>query len=207
MRQLYIVTHPEATHHVDGLVGGWFDSALTARGRQDAARIADAVKSYGCADGAVLVASDLTRCRETAAPVAAGLGVKARFLPALREKSYGEGEGRPDAWFRERFTPPPAVGERLGHDEGMGAETMENFARRVYNCMDEVLAARQPDTVVVTHGGTATMVVAHWLRLPIDALGYARFRVTPGSISVLQEDDYVHNRTLVSMNETRHLAD
>ena len=84
---------------------------------------------------------------------------------------------------------------------------MENFARRVYTCMGEVLAARQPDTVVVTHGGTATMVVAHWLRLPIDALGYARFRVTPGSISVLQEDDYFHNRTLVSMNETRHLAD
>lgn len=212
MRRLIVVTHPEATHHVDGLVGGWFDSGLTARGRQDAARIADAVASCvegsgrDGGDGTALVASDLTRCRETAAPVAAALGVEATFLPALREKSYGEGEGRPDAWFRERFTPPPAVGERLGHDEGLGAETMGDFARRVHTCMDEVLAAGRPDTVVVTHGGTATMVVAHWLRLPVDALGYARFGVTPGSISVLREDDYLHNRTLVSLNQTEHLG-
>lgn len=60
--------------------------------------------------------------------------------------------------------------------------------------------------MVVTHGGTATMVIAHWLRLPVNALGYARFGVTPGSISVLREDDYFHNRTLVSLNQTEHLG-
>ncbi len=37
MRNLYVVTHPEATHHVDGLVGGQFDSELTTRGLRQAA--------------------------------------------------------------------------------------------------------------------------------------------------------------------------
>ena len=32
MTRVFLVTHTEATHHVDGLVGGWFDSELTARG-------------------------------------------------------------------------------------------------------------------------------------------------------------------------------
>ncbi|WP_291799342.1 hypothetical protein [Brevibacterium sp.] len=29
MRTLCVVTHPEATHHVHELVGGWHDSELT----------------------------------------------------------------------------------------------------------------------------------------------------------------------------------
>jgi 2,3-bisphosphoglycerate-dependent phosphoglycerate mutase len=39
-RTLYVVTHPEATHHVDRLVGGQYDSELTVRGRRQAASLA-----------------------------------------------------------------------------------------------------------------------------------------------------------------------
>jgi hypothetical protein len=31
IKDIHIVTHAEATHYVDGLVGGWFDSDLTER--------------------------------------------------------------------------------------------------------------------------------------------------------------------------------
>ncbi len=36
MTCIYLVTHAEATHHVDDIVGGWFDSALTERGHAQA---------------------------------------------------------------------------------------------------------------------------------------------------------------------------
>ena len=36
MKEIYVVTHTQATHHVDRLVGGWFDSELTEKGRTDA---------------------------------------------------------------------------------------------------------------------------------------------------------------------------
>src|SRR5699024_4830139 len=43
-RTLCVVTHPQSQHHVDGLVGGWFDSDLSALGTQQAGLIAfDAV--------------------------------------------------------------------------------------------------------------------------------------------------------------------
>lgn len=32
MRNIYIVAHPEASHHTEGVVGGWYDSVLTERG-------------------------------------------------------------------------------------------------------------------------------------------------------------------------------
>ena len=50
-------------------------------------------------------------------------------------------------------------------------------------------------------------MIAHWLRIPEDALAYASFRVEPGSITHLREDDYFHNRTLVELNDTTHLRD
>lgn len=209
MRNLHVVTHPEATHHVEGLVGGWFDSQLTERGLRHAGLIADALTSLtDSPSDTALFSSDLTRCRQTAAPLAERSGCEVTHMSSLREKSYGSGEGRPDAWFRERFTPPPATGDRLGHDEGLaGAETMGNFARRVYAGMDDIhaAAADRLNTLVVTHGGAATMVIAHWLRIPVEALSYARFRVSPGSITVLGEDDYFRNRTLVTLNGTAHL--
>ncbi len=43
MKNIFVVAHPEASHHRDGLVGGWFDSDLTERGVRHADNIADAL--------------------------------------------------------------------------------------------------------------------------------------------------------------------
>lgn len=62
MRTLYVVTHPEATHHVEGVVGGWYDSQLTSAGVRTAVSIAQALRSQ-IPDGAEveLFSSDLQR--------------------------------------------------------------------------------------------------------------------------------------------------
>jgi probable phosphoglycerate mutase len=204
---IYVVTHPEATHHIEDRVGGWFDSELTGMGLEHAARIADALADrVAQRSGVALYTADLRRATQTAAAIAERLGTPAMRLPDLREKSYGEGEGKPTAWFRERFVPPPAHGERLAHDEGLlGAETKADWARRIYRAMDEVVAEPAPDKVIVTHGGSATFVIARWIGMPIDALAYVSFRVSPGGITHLREDDYFHNRCVMSLNDTSHL--
>ncbi|WP_218017263.1 hypothetical protein [Rhodococcus marinonascens] len=43
MRNLYVVAHPEAAHHVEGVVGGWHDSQLTHGGIHAAVSIAAAL--------------------------------------------------------------------------------------------------------------------------------------------------------------------
>ncbi|MGA6204519.1 histidine phosphatase family protein [Nocardia testacea] len=45
MRTVPVVTHPEATHHVDRVVGGRYDSRLTAAGEGAAAAVAGALRS------------------------------------------------------------------------------------------------------------------------------------------------------------------
>lgn len=207
MRTLYVVTHPEATHHVEKVVGGWHDSRLTPTGVRAAASVAQALRAGVPYDAEVeLFSSDLRRARQTAEEVAELFGVQPVLDPRLREKSYGEAEGKPQEWLDRRFVPPPAVGERMDHDEGVaGSETKAVWARRIYAAMDEILRSPCEHQIIVTHGGSLTCVVASWIRMPLESAGYAGFRAPSGSITTLHEDDFFHNRHVVSLGDTRHL--
>ncbi|MBM2623449.1 histidine phosphatase family protein [Actinoplanes sp. LDG1-06] len=218
MRTLHVVTHPEATHHVDGLVGGWFDSDLTPGGLAHATRIADVLASRtsgvpgtsavsgtsgaSAASGVEVWSSDLLRTRRTAEVIAPRLGVPVVFDEGLREKSYGEAGGRPQSWLDARFVPPPREGERMRHDEGIpGAETKWDLAVRVYAATARILKSDATHQVIVTHGMAATFVLAAWIEMPIEAAGRVAFRFTAGGVTTLHEDDYFHNHAVVRLNE------
>ena len=208
MRNIYVLAHPEATHHVDGLVGGWHDSQLTAAGTRTATLIAEALRiMIPIGADAEVFSSDLQRAAQTASVVGDLLHVEPVFDRRLREKSYGQAEGRPQEWLDQRFVPPPAVGDRMQHDEGvLGSETKATFAQRIYAVMDAILESSCEHQVIVTHGFAVTFVLTSWIRMPIESLGYVNFRVAPGSITALREDDYFHNRQVVSLSDTSHLA-
>ncbi|MCX4649692.1 MULTISPECIES: histidine phosphatase family protein [unclassified Streptomyces] len=207
MRTLYVVTHPEATHHVEGVVGGWHDSQLTPAGIRAAVSIAQGLRAQIPDVAEVeLFTSDLHRTLRTADEVADAFGVKLIQDRRLREKSYGEAEGMPQEWLDRRFVPPPAVGERMEHDEGVeGSETKAAWARRIYAAMDEILQSSCEHQIIATHGGSLTFVVASWIKMPIESAGYASFRAPSGSITTLREDDFFHNRQVDSLGDTLHL--
>ena len=207
MRTVFVVTHPEATHHVDGVVGGWHDSVLTANGERDAGLIASALRDVIPPGGEVeLYTSDLQRATGTAAVIGERFHVTPVLEARLREKSYGDAEGRPQGWLDDRFIAPPESGDRMHHDEGIeGAETKAAFARRVYEAMDAIVAADCEYQIVVTHGFALTFVVAAWIKMPIEAVGYVNFSGGSGSITTLREDDFFHNRHVGPLACTRHL--
>ena len=208
MRTIHVVTHPEATHHISKVVGGWHDSALTPVGEKAAHSIATALRAAIPADAPVdLITSDLLRTRQTADAIASVFGVQPVLDKRLREKSYGVAEGRPQAWLDARFVPPPAVGDRMGHYEGIeGSETKESLAQRVYAAMDDVLGLPGPHQIVVTHGFALTFVIAAWIGMPVEAAGLVNFRAASGSITTLREDDFFHNRQVASLGDVQHLA-
>lgn len=203
-RTVYVVTHPEATHHLDGLVGGWYDSDLTGAGTRAAAVIAANLRGRVPHDAPVeICTSDLRRAARTAAVIGAAFGVTPVADARLREISYGEAEGRPQRWLDERLVLPPVTGDRLRHDYGVpGAETREACTRRVYAAMRDILARDRAHQIVVTHGFAVTPVVAAWIGMPLEASGQAGFPVASGSVTVLRQDDVFGNRAVVSLGET-----
>ena len=136
MKHILVVTHPEATHHVEGRVGGWHDSSLTTRGLAQAERIAERLHDTISRDSQPeIYTSDLRRCLQTAEVIAARLQVPVQATRDLREISYGEAEGKPQVWLDERYVfPPPGENEqRLDHDFGItGAETRRDVAERLH---------------------------------------------------------------------------
>jgi len=207
VKTIYVVTHPEATHHVEGLVGGQFDSDLTATGHIHASRIADVLADRLDEHLPIeVVSSDLLRTRRTAGIVAGRLGVEPVLDPRWREKSYGEAGGRPQSWLDERFVPVPAVGERMRHDEGVaGAETKWDLAVRIYAATAELVASPAPQQVVVTHGMAATFLLAAWIEMPVEAAGRVAFGFSSGGITTLERDDVFHNHSVRALNEVAHL--
>lgn len=154
-----------------------------------------------------MYSSDLIRAAHTAEAIGDALGVVPIVDTRFREKSYGEAGGRPQEWLDRRFVPPPAMGERMAHDEGIpGAETKIVFAQRIYDAMGTVLDSSCRHQVIVTHGGALTFAVSAWIKMPIESADYVSFRAPSGSISVLSEDDFFHNRTVAELGSVSHLA-
>jgi probable phosphoglycerate mutase len=208
MRHLYVVTHAQSQHHLEGVVGGWYDSELSEHGRVQASRIAQAVRHLVPADAhARVYTSDLRRAVQTAEPLAKVLGVRPESDARLREISYGSAEGKPQAWLDERFVPAPntATG-RLDHRFGLpDAESRREFGERVYQAVDAILEDEREYQVVVTHGYALTMVVAAWLRISLTDAAWISFVATSGGITHLREDDRYLSRSVVFLNRAEHI--
>jgi probable phosphoglycerate mutase len=136
MRRIAVVVHAEAQHHVDRLVGGWFGSPLTERGREQARRVGLALQGVFPQPHVPIFSSDLLRARETAGIVGGILESPVTVEQGLRELSYGVAEGQPKAWLDERITPTPTHGSRLDHRVCEGAESRRDIATRVYATMN-----------------------------------------------------------------------
>ena len=69
-RRIVLLRHGRTGHNADGLMQGQLDVELDVTGQQQAASAAAALAG---ARPAVLVSSDLSRARETAAPIGAAM--------------------------------------------------------------------------------------------------------------------------------------
>jgi probable phosphoglycerate mutase len=205
LKDIFVVAHTESVHHVEGLVGGWYDTGLTELGREQARRTAGRLASLVAGREVGVFSSDLKRAAETAAIIGEALSVAPVLMPDLREMSYGSAGGMPEAWLRERqeFAPED---NRLDHRGGIDdAETKREFGTRIYRAMDEITARPCPVQVVVTHGFAVTFVVAAWVRMPLESTGYINLASNAGGITHLQEDDGRHNRAVRFLNAREHL--
>jgi probable phosphoglycerate mutase len=87
-----IVRHGETEWNERRIIQGHTNSSLNETGREQARALAASLRELGFDH---IVASDLARTTETAAIVGEVLGLTPETDPLLRERSFGEYEGRP----------------------------------------------------------------------------------------------------------------
>jgi broad specificity phosphatase PhoE len=205
LKDLFVVTHTEAVHHVENKVGGWHDSDLTPHGARDAELVAERLAALVGRREVEIYSSDLRRASQTAAAIARCLGLHVGETADLREISYGVAGGQPQDWFDARYVPAPD-NNRLDHHCGIeGAETRREVAARVFPCVNAIMDRPCATQIIVTHGFTLSFVIAAWMKIPIDAAGFLSFPAKSGSITHLRQDDFFRSRAVIGLADVSHL--
>ncbi|MGQ0630340.1 MAG: histidine phosphatase family protein [Sporichthyaceae bacterium] len=175
------------------------DPDLSEIGRAQADRLGERL---GTAAIDAIYVSSLVRTHQTAAPMAAALGLTPVADPDLREVHLGEWEG---GEFRRRAELHDPLVTRLFREGTWevipGAETAAEFGGRVGAALARIHAAHPGDRVaVVCHGGVIGQAVA----LASGASPVAFAHVDNGSISqlILYGDRWIVRR----INDTAHLG-
>jgi probable phosphoglycerate mutase len=150
--RIVAVRHGETVWNAEMRMQGQLDTALSERGRRQAARTAAALADEGIEK---IVASDLARAVETATAIAATLDLPVATDPGLRERSFGIFEGYTYAEIDARWPADAARWRR--HDPAFApdaGETLIEFnGRAVAALMAIAEGARGRSLLIVSHGG------------------------------------------------------
>jgi probable phosphoglycerate mutase len=188
---------PEDPDNPAEMVDGQSDPPLDPVGEEQAERLAE--RLAGEKISAIYVTT-LRRTAQTAAPLAARLGLEPRVEPDLREVFLGEWE----TTFRRRIAEGGDVVRRLYEEERWdvipGAETSEAFVKRLQAGIGRIAAAHPDETVmVVSHGGAIGQILAL-------ACGARPFALSTDNCSlsrlVVTDDRWI----VRAYNDTNHLG-
>ena len=151
-REIWLIRHAESAWNASGRWQGQADPALSARGREQAAALAERVATERFD---ALVSSDLARARATAETLGRAVGLTPRLDVRLRERDVGTWAGLTRAEIVARW---PDEYERVqSRDREIrpgGGESIDDVARRARGFFRELAAERRfARVVVVAHGG------------------------------------------------------
>ncbi|MFF8963764.1 bifunctional RNase H/acid phosphatase [Streptomyces globisporus] len=181
---------------------GGTDPELSAVGRGQAERAAGHFAALGTVQE--IVSSPLRRCRETAAAVAARLGLVVRIDESLRETDFGAWEGLTFGEVRERYGDDLTAW--LASPDTAPTGGGESFAE----VAERIAAAR--DRLVARYAGRTVLLVTHvtpiktFVRLALGAPPEALFRMELSAASISTVAYYGDgNASVRLLNDTSHL--
>ncbi|MCB2343067.1 histidine phosphatase family protein [Clostridium estertheticum] len=152
-----------------------------------------------------IYSSDLMRAKQTANIVARHLNLNVIEEIDLREINTGVAAGKTKNWAREHRNPRLIKEFYLDYQEFQDGETWRQFYIRVCEVMKMICDLDKGNIIIVTHGCTLSYIIAWWMNFESDMLGKAYFSAQPGSISVLQQNNYKQN-VLTLLNDRSHLS-
>lgn len=179
MTRIILIRH--GVHDLVGkrLVGRMPGVHLGPEGLAQADRLADALAGRGIR---TLVSSPMERCRETAAPIGARLGLPVEIDDALTEVDYGAWTGRsivslsgePEwrRWNDSRLEGDVPDGETIQAVQARGMGVVERFAS----------GPRDP-AVLVSHGDVIKAVILTLLGTSLDR--HDRLAIDPASMTTI----------------------
>lgn len=181
MAVLLLIRHGVTPGNERGVLSGWTPGIhLSERGREQAQGLVE--RLHGVPIRAIY-SSPLERCRETAAPLAAALGVKTATRAGLGEVRYGDWTGRPlkqlartKLWQVVQSVPSRA--------RFPGGESLIEVQERAVREIERIVDPHPRATIAIfSHGDVIRLALAHYTGMHTDL--FQRLIVEPASVSVV----------------------
>ncbi|GAB3587513.1 bifunctional RNase H/acid phosphatase [Amycolatopsis endophytica] len=203
--KMLLLRHGQTAMSVERRYSGRGDVPLTEHGLQQVAAAAKRLAGLPDLGGdTAIVASPLTRTKQTAQAVADALGSRVETHPGLLETDFGEWEG---LTFTEAAERDPALHGRWLRDPSVpapGGESFDAVLRRVRQTRDELIEARGGQTIIVVSHVTP---IKSLLRLGLDAGPSLLFRLHLDLASVSIVEFYPDGNASVRLvNDISHLG-
>lgn len=175
MLQVYLVRHGETLWNAARRIQGQSDSALTAKGEQQAHQVGDRVKHLGITH---VIASDLGRTRRTAEIIADACGCEVKLDPRLRELNMGVLEQRPlDSLTAEEESWRKTLVDGTEGGRIPQGESMSEMAERMHQALNTCLQLPEGSRpLMVSHGMALGVLVSTILGLPASSERRLRLR-------------------------------
>lgn len=178
--RIYLVRHGATDWNLTNRVQGQADIKLNSTGQRQAERLAEEFRSRPLA---AVYSSDLKRALDTAAPIAATLGLEVQVDSAFREIDQGDWEGLTADEVKARW--PDLWGPARHYSPRPGGESPEEVRTRALEGLRRVVR-RHPEgeVAVVSHGGTIRWISAAALGYDLDDSAKLRGVSNGGVVSV-----------------------
>ena len=190
--RLVLIRHAEPAA-ADGVCYGGLDLALSGRGHEQAAEVAEALSAM---DIAAVYSSPARRATDTALPIADAHGLVPITDSRLTEIDFGEFEGRRFDDIEAEYPQIYETWMRTPTEVRFpGGESWQDLLSRSTAAASEIVAAHRDETVVVvSHGGVNRAI----LSAALDTHGDAVFRIGQGyaRISIV---DYLDGAPVVTL--------
>ncbi len=199
--RICLIRHGETAWNAERRLQGHLDLPLNETGLAQAEA---AARHLADEPFAALYSSDLLRTRQTATPLARGLGREMIREPRLRERHYGHFQGLTYEEAAQRYPQDYARHAAREPDFALpgGGESLIEFHHRIAAALTEITARHAGERVaVVTHGGVLDIIHRFASGKPLEA---ARdFPIPNAALNWIEFDD--GRWRLLSWGDQRHL--
>lgn len=164
--QICVARHGETDWNIAGILQGWTDVSINARGRQQAHELAATLAGSGFSS---VYSSPLSRALETAEIISRALQLAPPVcLEGLKERHFGAIQGVPKAELADLN--PLLLQQILRRNPATSfeqGEPMDDFASRVLDAIVSIGERHSGERVLaITHGWAMDVITRHIAKLP-----------------------------------------
>lgn len=205
--EILLIRHGETAWNAVRKLQGHLDIPLNAEGRRQAKALAAGLQHEKLA---TIISSDLQRAMQTAGEIARLQGIPTKIDAALRERCFGDFEGKlyselpelyPDEYAHWRSRDPDFHFPAKQDDANNVGESIREFQQRTVNAILHYAAQYQGKKIaIVAHGGVLECAYRAAMKLPLNAertitiynASINRFSCNNGQLSLIDWGDITH---------------